>query len=254
MQRLRRGLCLRKAVVLAAGRGTRMGSLTADLPKPMLPVGGRPMLEHVLQGLHTAGIKQFLLVVGYRREVIENHFRTSPFAIEYRLQERVDGTGSAARLARDFIRHEPFLLTFGDILVEPSAYTRCMDELRDSTAAVLGVKDVDDPWRGAAVYADGDGRITRVIEKPPQGTSTTRWGSAGLYTMRPLAFRYLDKLQPSERGEYELTSIFEVMLQDGLELRIGPVEGEWRDLGSPQELAAANAELAPEPPNHREKN
>jgi hypothetical protein len=59
MQRLRRGLCLRKAVVLAAGRGTRMGSLTADLPKPMLPVGGRPMLEHVLQGLHTLASSSF---------------------------------------------------------------------------------------------------------------------------------------------------------------------------------------------------
>jgi UDP-N-acetylglucosamine diphosphorylase / glucose-1-phosphate thymidylyltransferase / UDP-N-acetylgalactosamine diphosphorylase / glucosamine-1-phosphate N-acetyltransferase / galactosamine-1-phosphate N-acetyltransferase len=223
-----------------------MGALTADVPKPMLPVGGRPMLEHVLQALDSAGIEQFLIVVGYRREVIEQHFRASRFRISYRVQERVDGTGSAARLARDFVADEPFLLTFGDILVDPSAYIRCMNELHASTAAVLGVKDVDDPWRGAAVYADADGRITRVIEKPPQGTSTTRWGSAGLYTMRPLAFAYLDRLQPSPRGEYELTSIFDMMLSDGLELRIGPVEGEWRDLGSPQELAAANAELAPE--------
>jgi NDP-sugar pyrophosphorylase family protein len=227
-----------------------MGELTADVPKPMLEVGGRPMLEHVLEGLASIGVERFLLVVGYRRDVIEEYFRGSHFAIEFRVQERVDGTGSATRLARDFVGRDPFLLTFGDILVDPGAYVRCASELRPSTAAVLGVKEVDDPWRAAAVYVDSDGRITRVIEKPPQGTSSTRWASAGLYAMRPLVFDYLDRVEPSPRGEYELTSIFDMMLRDGLELRIGPVEGDWRDLGSPQELAAANAELAPETADH----
>ncbi|HET8550045.1 MAG TPA: nucleotidyltransferase family protein [Bryobacteraceae bacterium] len=254
MRKHPRGRCLRKAVVLAAGRGTRMGTLTAGVPKPMLPVRGRPMLEHVLEALAAAGIDHFLIVVGYRREVIEEHFRRSRRTIEYRVQDPIDGTGSAARLARGFAGNEPFLLTFGDILVDPGAYLRCMDELLPSTVAVLGVKDIDDPWRGAAVYADAHGRITRVVEKPAQGTSTTRWGSAGLYTMKPVVFEYLDRLEPSPRGEYELTSIFELMLRDRLELRVAPVEGEWRDLGTPQELKAANAQSAPEPPDHRQEH
>src|SRR5512134_2355349 len=110
-----------------------MGDLTADMPKPMLPVGGRPMLEHVLEGLTRAGVERFLVVVGYRREVIHDYFRGSRYTIEFRVQERVDGTGSATRLARDFVADEPFLLTFGDILVEPSAYLRCERELRPDT-------------------------------------------------------------------------------------------------------------------------
>ena len=82
--------------------------------------------------------------------------------------------------------------------------------------------------------------MTRVIEKPPRGTSTTRWNSAGLDGLRPAAFSYLDKLQPSPRGEYEITTIFDMMLAEGVEVRISPMEGLWRDVGRPEDLAALN--------------
>ena len=137
---------------------------------------------------------------------------------------------------------EPFLLTFGDILCEAPAYVRCAQVLEDhpQTVAVLGVRDVDDPWQGAAVY-EHDGRVTKIIEKPPRGTSTTRWNSAGLYAMRPAVFPYLDRLVPSPRNEYELTSIFEMMLQEGVEVRISAIEGRWRDVGRPEDLDAVNS-------------
>jgi NDP-sugar pyrophosphorylase family protein len=220
-----------------------MGELTADVPKPMLPVRGKPMLEHVLDRLSEAGVQRFLVVIGFKREVIRKHFLNSRYQIEYRVQHNPDGTGSAAKLAHDFLETNAFILTFGDILVDPRAYERCAQVMEDypDTAAVLGVNDMEDPWRAAAVYADREGRMTRVIEKPPKGTSTTRWGSAGLYAMRPVAFEYLKRLQPSARNEFELTSIFEMMLADGLELRIAPVEGEWRDVGTPEDLQSANA-------------
>ena len=232
---------MRKAVILAAGKGTRMGAMTFEIPKPMLPVHGRPILEHILEGLASVGVERFLIVVGYHHEVIEDHFKNWPQPIEFRLQDPVDGTGSAARLAREFVGHDPFLFTYGDILCEPTAYTRCGQVLIEhpATMVAVGVKDVDDPWRGAAVYTD-DGVITRIIEKPPVGTSTTRWNSAGLYAMRPVVFQYLDRLQLSPRNEYELTSIFEMMLQDDLELRISPIEGQWRDIGYPDDLDAVN--------------
>jgi NDP-sugar pyrophosphorylase family protein len=231
-------------VVLAAGRGTRMGALTDETPKPMLPVQGRPMLEHILGRLGEAGVERYLLVVGYRREVIQEHFAAGPFAIDYVVQETVNGTGSAARLAREFAGEDPFVLTFGDILVDPSAYVRCGSVMTayPATKAVLAVKDVDDPWRGAAVYVEPGGRITKVIEKPSQGTSATRWGSAGLYAFTAAVFPYLDALRPSERNEYELTSIFDPMIRDGLELRIAPVDGSWRDVANAEDLLAANRE------------
>jgi dTDP-glucose pyrophosphorylase len=228
---------MRKAVILAAGRGTRMGGMTSGIPKPMLPVHGRPILEYVLDGLAAVGIENVLIVVGYHREVILDHFSNWRTPIEFRVQDPIDGTGSAARLAREFADGEPFLFTFGDILCNPAAYARCGQVVTDypNTAVVIGVKDVDDPWRGAAVYVE-NGLITRIVEKPPVGTSTTRWNSAGLFAMSPVVFSYLDRLKPSQRNEYEITSAFEMMLGDSLELRISPIEGAWRDIGFPGDL------------------
>lgn len=230
-----------RAVLLAAGRGTRMGAITEGIPKPLLPVRGKPLMEHIMDRLAAAGIRRFLVVVGFQGELIQRHFANWRWPVEFRLQEPVNGTGSAARLAKEFAGNRPFLLSFGDCLCGAAEYVRCLAILRDNpaAAAVLAAKDIEDPWLGAAIY-EKDGRISRIIEKPPKGSSTTRWGSAGFYGFRPVIFDYLEKLTPSVRNEYEITSAFEMMLTDGLELRISPVKGDWRDVGRPEDLAAVN--------------
>jgi len=230
-----------RAVLLAGGKGTRMGAITEEMPKPLLPVRGKPLLEHIMDRLVEAGIRRFLVVVGFQAEQIERHFAKWKLPVEFRVQEPVNGTGLAARLAKEFAGGEPFLLSFGDCLCSAAEYVRCLAILRDNpaTAAVLAAKDIADPWLGAAIYEHG-GRISRNIEKPPKGSSTTRWGSAGFYGFRSVIFEYLEKLTPSVRNEYEITSAFELMLADGLELRISPVEGNWRDVGRPEDLAAVN--------------
>lgn len=232
---------IKKAVILAAGRGTRMGRATDEIPKPMLPVRGRPMLQHIVERLQRAGIQRFLFVVGYRHEVIEQHFRNLGPDIGFVLQDPVNGTGSAALLARGFVAGEPFLLTFGDILCEADEYDRCGSILDSSPAAVavIGVKKVDDPWQGAAVYEE-EGLVRKIIEKPVKGTSTTHWNSAGVYAFRPVLFQLLQGLKPSPRNEYELTSAIEQMIESDLEVRISPIEGRWRDVGRPEDLAAEN--------------
>lgn len=234
-------MSIHKAIVLAAGRGTRMGSITEETPKPMLSIAGKPMLEYILDRLAEAGVREFFIAVGYRRELIENHFRNWRLPIQFRLQEPVNGTGSAALLAEDFIGSDSFLLTYGDILCDPSEYIGCQRALEEhaDTVAALAVKAVDDPWQGAAVY-ETNGRIDKIIEKPPKGTSTTSWNSAGFYAFRPLVFDYLKRIKPSPRNEYELTSAIEMMIADGLDLRISAIAGNWRDVGRPEDLAAVN--------------
>jgi dTDP-glucose pyrophosphorylase len=236
-----RAKTIERAVLLAAGRGTRMGTITEEMPKPLLAMRGKPLLEHIMERLAEAGIRRFLVVVGFHGELIQRHFAEWRLPVEFRVQEPVNGTGSAARLAKQFTGEEPFLLSFGDCLCSADEYVRCLALLRDNpaAAAVLAAKDIADPWLGAAIYEE-EGRIARIAEKPPKGTSTTRWGSAGFYGVRPVIFEYLEKLTPSVRNEYEITLAFEMMLADGLELRISPVEGEWRDVGRPEDWAAVN--------------
>jgi UDP-N-acetylglucosamine diphosphorylase / glucose-1-phosphate thymidylyltransferase / UDP-N-acetylgalactosamine diphosphorylase / glucosamine-1-phosphate N-acetyltransferase / galactosamine-1-phosphate N-acetyltransferase len=228
-----------------------MGSVTDETPKPMLLVHGKPMLEHILEGLAAAGVENFFVVVGYRHQMIEQYFRgwrppqtpdRGAANLHFRVQDPVDGTGTATRLAKEFAGNESFLLTYADILCEASEYLRCGAVLNQNpaAAAVLAVKAVDDPWQGAAVYEE-QGRIRSIVEKPPKGMSTTHWNSAGVYAFRPILFQYLDRLQPSARNEYELTSALDRMLDDALELRISPIEGKWRDVGRPEDLLAVNA-------------
>src|SRR6267378_1016660 len=100
-----------KAVILAAGKGTRMGELTNELPKPMLKVQGQPILEHILQGLLQAGIREVFMVTGFKAEVIENYFGDGVkwnAAIAYGRQQAQDGTGRAADIARSFVGDSPF--------------------------------------------------------------------------------------------------------------------------------------------------
>src|SRR5437588_6198005 len=109
-----------KAVILAAGKGTRMRELTNELPKPMLEVQGKPILEHILRGLAGVGIRDVFIVTGFRAEVVESYFGDGSrwgARIVYGRQTVQDGTGKAPELAREFIGGSPFLLTYGDILV-----------------------------------------------------------------------------------------------------------------------------------------
>ena len=229
-----------KAIVLAAGRGTRMGDLTEHLPKPMLPLAGKPMIEHILDRLRGAGIAQVLIVTGYRAETIEEHLREYPLAVTFMRQEKINGTATAALLGRDFAGSDSVLLTFGDILCEPGDYRGISARLYETkaVAAAIGVKQVDDPWQGAAVY-ERDGVVSGIIEKPAPGTSTTHWNSAGLYAFRPSIFKHLADLKPSPRGEYELTSAVEALIAAGEIVLVYAMEGQWRDVGRPEDLAAA---------------
>ncbi|MDE0124185.1 MAG: sugar phosphate nucleotidyltransferase [Bryobacterales bacterium] len=230
----------RKAVVLAAGRGTRMKSLTDDCPKPMLPLAGRPMLAHQMDRFASAGIERVCIVVGYRAEMIRQYFREHPPAgveIDYALQPVPNGTGSAALLTREFVSESPFLLTFGDILVDPQAYEK-LYELSPGSEIVLALATIDDPYRGGAVYVEGE-RVVRIVEKPPKGTSTTNFVSAGIYLFRPEIFNRLSELTPSVRGEYDLTDAIHATVRAGKIVRYFEVPGFWRDIGRPEDLGPA---------------
>lgn len=222
-----------------------MKALTADRPKPMLELAGKPLLEHILDRLAEARFEEVLIVTGYRAEMIENYFADYPeLHVSFLRQEEADGTGSAARLAEDWVADSPFLLTFGDIVMEAADYRTMAGILeRDAeVAAVAAVKWVDDPTAGAAVYEENR-RITRIVEKPAPGTSTTNWNSAGTYVFRPEVFGELRVIPISPRGEYELTSAVHQLIAAGRKVMIHALAGDWRDVGRPEDLAAAEQML-----------
>ena len=231
------------AVVLAAGRGTRMGALTAHTPKPLLPLQGRPILEHILAGLKAAGIRRAVVVTGYLGEQIERSLGDGArlgMDLSYRRQTIASGTATALLLARDALDDEPFVLCWGDILVEAAEYARLVAAFAARPcAALLALNAVDDPWRGAAVYVDDTGVVTRIVEKPPRGTSTTCWNNAGIFVLTAAVLAYAERLPASERGEFELPQALAAMVDAGESVRGLALRGFWSDLGTPEDLAAA---------------
>src|SRR5438874_3023840 len=145
-----------KAVLLAAGRGTRMRELTAELPKPMIKVRGKPILLHIVEGLQAAGIKNFLIIIGYHGDAIRDYFGDGTcfgLQIRYATQVVQDGTGRVVDLARDFVGQSPFILSYGDILVDPGNYKSIVD-LADEVEAIVSVKQNEDVSKGGAVFVN----------------------------------------------------------------------------------------------------
>jgi dTDP-glucose pyrophosphorylase len=243
-----------KAVILAAGKGTRMGSLTQELPKPMLYVQGKPILQHILEGLLQAGVREFFIVTGFRAEVVEDYFGDGAkwgAAIHYGRQVTQDGTGKAPEVARDFVGQDDFFLTYGDILVRPQTYQDMQARYKErSFSGLITCTGSQDVTKGAILFFDKDFCLRRLIEKPspaqleelrrsgelPPGSIA--WYNAGIYIFQPVVFDFTARLQKSPRGEYELTDAITGLAETGHRLAGLEIQGRWVDVRDPETLAA----------------
>lgn len=242
-----------KAVILAAGKGTRMRDLTNEVPKPMLKVRGKPILEHILQGILGAGIRDIFIVTGFRAEAIESYFGDGSrwqARIAYGRQLVQDGTGRAPEVARAFVGASPFLLTYGDILVRPETYPHMLRRYQEGAfAGVITVTRGQDVTKGAIDFFDGQFCLKRLVEKPtPAQLEQLRqegwlkpnepvWYNAGIYLFQPLVFEFTARLQKSPRGEYELTDAVGAVVAAGHRLAGLEIEGRWVDVRDPEVLA-----------------
>jgi dTDP-glucose pyrophosphorylase len=230
-----------KAVILAAGRGTRMKGLTNDLPKPMLEVRGKPILLHILEGLKAAGVTDFCIIVGHRADVVRRFFGDgSNFGVRvcYATQVVQDGTGRVVELAKDFAGRDAFVLSYGDILVNPANYPRIV-EPGDAEAIVTVKNNEGEMAKGGCVVVNDRFELTDLIEKPA-GPPPSPWYNAGIYTFRPVIFDFTSRLKLSPRGEYELTDAIRELARSGKLVKVVELSGSWVDVRDPDVLSALN--------------
>jgi dTDP-glucose pyrophosphorylase len=233
---------IRKAVILAAGRGTRMRDLTIELPKPMIEVRGKPILQHIIEGLRAAGVEKFFIIVGYRAEVVRQAFGDGGrfgVAISYATQVVQDGTGRVLELAREFAGADPFVLSYGDILAEPSNYPR-LTTLAKETEAIVSVRHDEDVSQGGAVFVNERFELIDLREKPQPGEPTSPWYNAGIYAFRPSIFAFTARLERSPRGEFELTDAIRDLARSGKKVQALELLGDWADVRDPEILATLN--------------
>ncbi|MCD6263792.1 NTP transferase domain-containing protein [Candidatus Bathyarchaeota archaeon] len=232
-----------KAVVLAAGKGVRLEPFTLTRPKHLIPVGGRPLLEWLLEGLASSGVKEALIVTYYMGNKIRGYFGGgSDLGLEltYATQRGVLGTADAIGMAEEYVDGEDFLVVYGDLMVSEGAMRRVISAWRDSDGAVMAVVPVEKPSLYGVVEVEGD-QVRGIVEKPRPGEEPSNLANAGIYVLPPEIFRYIRETGPSPRGEYEVTDSLQRFIKDGHTLRTVPLErGEWLDVGHPWNLLEAN--------------
>ncbi|WP_238478835.1 UTP--glucose-1-phosphate uridylyltransferase AglF [Natranaeroarchaeum sulfidigenes] len=233
-----------KAVVLAAGKGTRLRPLTDDKPKGLVEVNGRPIVTHCFERLAELGAEEFVVVVGYRKEDIIEHYgdEWDGIPITYTHQREQKGLAHALLTAEEHI-DDDFMLILGDNIFEANLDDVVHRQKESRADAAFLVEEV--PHEEASRYGVCDtnnyGEITDVVEKPDDPPSNLVM--TGFYTFSPAIFHACKLVQPSNRGEYEISEAIDLLIQSGRTIDAIGLDG-WRiDVGYPEDRDEAERRL-----------
>lgn len=230
-----------RAVVLCAGEGTRLRPLTFSRPKHLLPVAGRSLLGRALDTIAAAGVMEVALIVGHQAEAVERHVGGGAswgVRATYIRQQKPLGLANAVDHAREFVGDSPFLVFLGDNLLEKGVTQFVEDFYRLQPDASLMVREVEDPERYGVAELSGNGAVLRVVEKPAE--PQTNLAIVGVYAFTASIFEAIGEIQPSGRGEYEITDAIQRLVDDGKHVTSSILDGFWEDAGEPQSLLYAN--------------
>ena len=227
-----------KAVVMAGGEGTRLRPLTSNQPKPMVPIVGKPCMEHVIDLLRRHGVDDIVVTLAFMPQAIRSYFGDGSahgVRIRYSVEETPAGTAGSVKLAEEEL-DEPFLVISGDALcdIDLTALIRAHEE-RESVVTIA-LKSVDNPLEFGIVVTDSDGRIERFLEKPSWSQVFTDTINTGIYVMDPEALRNVPTDEPYDFSK----QLFPLLLEKGRPMYGHVVEGYWKDIGNLDQYREAN--------------
>jgi mannose-1-phosphate guanylyltransferase/mannose-1-phosphate guanylyltransferase/phosphomannomutase len=220
-----------KAMVLAAGLGTRLRPLTYEIPKPMVPVLDRPVMAHILDLLDRHGIDDVMANLHYFPDTIRDYFGDR---VQYRFEEELLGTAGGVRNCADFFAGERFLVISGDALTDIDLDALIARHEAAGGVATLTVKQVTDTREYGVVLHDSEGRISGFQEKPEPAEALSTLGNCGIYMFEPEIFDYFpDRPFVDWAGD-----VFPALLESDVPFHIHEIEEYWNDVGSLDELRA----------------
>jgi len=229
-----------KAVILAAGEGSRMRPLTYNRPKVMLPIANKPILEHLLIEVVQAGIKEFIFIVGYHDEQVRDYFGSGDrwgISINYSTQRKPLGTADALKMVEGLV-DGIFIMINGDII----AGRKDIKKLAKGNGNIMGVVKVEDTTDLGLVEIK-KGKVAHIYEKVVK--SSSHLANTGLYLFTPDIFEAVSRTPESSRGEYEITDSLQFIIDRGEEISSQRID-YWLDLSYPWDLLPANAAILSE--------
>lgn len=258
-----------KAVIPAAGFGTRMLPITKAQPKEMVPVFDKPVIQYVIEEVYEAGIDDILIITGRHKRAIEDHFDKQPelentiknsekekdleklneilenVSIHYVRQKHPRGLGEAIYHARKHVGNEPFIVLLGDVITYPN----CTKELMENFLGkenIIAVEKVPKELvsRYGIVAIDENMQIKDMIEKPPVEKAPSNYAILGRYILQPEIFDYIKATPPGKGGEIQLTDALKLMIADNHKMRAHVFSGKVYDIGNKLSWLKATVEFA----------
>ena len=220
-----------RAMVLAAGLGTRLRPLTYEITKPMVPVLDRPVMEHIIDLLRRHGFEEVIANLHYFPDTIRDYFGEQ---LSYRFEPELLGTAGGVRACADFFGEASFLVISGDALTDIDLTALVSRHRSAGGIATLAVKRVADTREYGVVLHDGDGRVTGFQEKPEPAEALSDLGNCGIYVFEPSIFEYF----PERPFVDWATDVFPVLLSKQVPFHIHEIHEYWNDIGSLGELRA----------------
>ncbi|MFM9558652.1 MULTISPECIES: glucose-1-phosphate thymidylyltransferase [Streptomyces] len=244
-----------KALVLSGGSGTRLRPFSYSMPKQLIPVANKPVLEHVLERIRDLGVTDIGIIVGDRAsEIAEAVGDGARFGarITYVRQDQPLGLAHCVRLARSFLGDDDFVMYLGDNMLPQGIDAIAADFHRHRPAAQVVVREVADPRAFGVAELGPDGTVVRLVEKPERPASDL--ALVGVYFFTAAIHEAVDAIRPSARGELEITDAIQWLVTQGADVRAGEYAGYWKDTGRAEDVLECNrwllARLAPRIDGH----
>ncbi len=227
-----------KAVVMAGGEGTRLRPLTSNQPKPMVPIVGKPCMEHIVELLREHGFDDVIVTLAFMPQAIRGYFGNGEslgITLAYSVEESPAGTAGSVKLAEEAL-DEPFLVISGDALCDIDLTSLVAFHREKGAQVTIALKSVPNPLEFGIVVTDEDGRIERFLEKPSWGQVFTDTINTGIYVLEPGVLRHV----PDDRPHDFSKELFPLLLEMGKPLYGYVADGYWQDIGNLEQYRQAN--------------
>ncbi len=224
-----------KGMILAAGRGTRLGDLTSSTPKPLLPVANVPVMSYGIQCLHQLGINEICINVHYRGEQIKQAFADLPY-VTWAEEKELTGTAGGMKQVERHLNDDIVIVIAGDSMIDIDVRPLLAAHRERGAFATLAMYQVSDPSQFGVVVTDEEGRIQQFQEKPVPGTEISNHANTGVYIFDPGVF---DLIPAGKHCDFAM-EVFPEILRRGLPFYAFPITGYWTDIGKPIDYMKAN--------------
>ncbi len=234
-----------KGLIPAAGIGTRLRPITLAIPKELMMVGDKAVIEYVIEAMKEIGIDEITIVVGWRKHAILDYLGSGKrlgVKISYVVQDERNGLAKAVASGRHVIDEESFLVVLGDDFFYPKDFLKSIvkHHNENDADATIGVASVEDVTRHGIIKPGDDNTIVDIIEKPSAEKAPSKLGCMGVYIFKPAIFKAIEKTKPGYKNEFQLTDSIKIMIEDGYKVLYRKIDGIHIDVGTIEDLSKAN--------------